>query len=181
MPEVAEIVASDLRIGHGYDAHRRLCETDPGAASNANRCLVLGGVEFADEAPLVGHSDADVVCHAVIDALLNAAGLGDIGEMFPDSDPAFAGASGLDLLRRSVETAAAEGWSLVNADCTVVTDRPMIAPHKPQMQKLLSEAADGQVTVSGKRTEGMGAFGRGEGVVAFAVALLVRKSAARGQ
>ncbi len=193
MSEAPEITVNDLRIGHGYDAHRRVSELDLDVAgensdhkhqnkhSNAKRCLVLGGVEFANEVPLVGHSDADVVCHAVIDALLSAAGLSDIGEMFPDSDPAFAGASGLDLLRRSTEATAKQGWSLVNADCTVVTDRPMIAPHKPQMQQLLSEAAGGQVTVSGKRTEGIGALGRGEGVVALAVALLVRKSTAKGQ
>ena len=163
-----------FRIGHGYDAHRRMTPAELSHNSHKKH-LVLGGVEFVDEVPLVGHSDADVVSHAVIDALLNAAGLGDIGEMFPDTDPSNAGANSLALLSQSAEAISAAGWQLVNADCTVVTDRPMLAPHKPQMQQLLSAAACGQVTVSGKRTEGLTTSGSAEGIVAFAVALLARK------
>lgn len=173
---------TEFHVGHGYDAHRRATRGDLAGAAGAGtskdgRALVLGGVVFPSEIPLDGHSDADVVCHAVIDALLSAAGLGDIGEMFPDSDPAYAGVSSLNLLRRSAVAARTEGWSLVNADCTVIADSPMLTPHKPEMQKLLSEAACGPVSVSGKRTEGLGALGRGEGVAAHAVALVSRKSA----
>ncbi len=177
-----------LRIGHGYDAHRRMSQSEmsdnaAGTDNVSNKVLVLGGVTFPDEMPLVGHSDADVVCHAVIDALLNAADLGDIGQMFPDTDPAYAGANSLELLAKSAAAVSAAGWHLINADCTLIADRPMLAPHKPQMQRLLSEAARGPVTVSGKRTEGLlpglsespGTEGeRVNGIVAFAVALLGR-------
>ncbi|HCB33643.1 MAG TPA: 2-C-methyl-D-erythritol 2,4-cyclodiphosphate synthase [Acidimicrobiaceae bacterium] len=168
---------ADFRVGHGYDAHRR---APAGDAAPDGRDLVLGGVRFADEPPLLGHSDADVVSHAVIDAFLSAAGLGDIGEMFPDTDPAHAGASSIELLRQCAAAVDSAGWRLLNADCTVVTDRPMLSPHKPKMQRLLSDAARGPVTVSGKRTEGLGALGRGEGVAAFAVALVGRCPDATG-
>lgn len=152
-----------MRIGQGYDAH--------GYATD-DRPLVLGGVTFAGERGLAGHSDADVVTHAVIDALLSASGLGDIGQMFSDEDQVLAGADSVELLRVAASRAAAAGWVLVNADCTVVADHPKVAPVKVEMQRLLSEAAGGPVTVCGKRTEGIGALGRGEGMVALAVALM---------
>lgn len=135
-----------FRVGHGYDIHRR--------ALRANgRSLVLGGVRFDGELPLVGHSDADVVAHAIIDGIASAAGLGDIGTMFPDDDPTFAGADSVDLLTRCAQVAAAAGWQLVNADCTVVTDTPRIAPVRERMQQNLASASGGVVTVSGRSTE----------------------------
>jgi 2-C-methyl-D-erythritol 2,4-cyclodiphosphate synthase len=152
-----------MRIGQGYDAHRY---------ADDGRPLVLGGVTFDGERGLMGHSDADVVAHAVTDALLSASGLGDIGEHFPDGEEAFAGADSIALLREAAARARAAGWRLVNADCTVIADRPRISPAKTEMQERLSDAAGGPVTVCGKRTEGIGALGRGEGVVALAVALV---------
>lgn len=135
-----------FRVGHGYDVHRR--------AWRANgRSLVLAGVRFDGELPLVGHSDADVVAHAVIDGIASAAGLGDIGTMFPDNDPAFAEADSLDLLARCRDAAAAAGWQLINADCSVVTDTPRIAPHRDEMERNLTRAAGATVTVSGRSTE----------------------------
>lgn len=152
-----------MRIGQGYDAHRY---------ADDDRPLVLGGVTFEGEQGLTGHSDADVVAHAVTDALLSASGLGDIGEHFSDQDPAFAGADSIELLREAASRARTAGWQLVNADCTVIADRPRISPAKAAMQDRLSDAAGGPVTVCGKRTEGIGALGRGEGIVALAVALM---------
>ncbi len=152
-----------MRVGHGYDAH-------PFVAGDASgRTLVLGGVRFRGERPLVGHSDADVVAHAVIDAMLSAAGLGDIGTHFPDSDARWRDADSIEMLGQVSALLAEHGWLLANADCTVICDRPMISPHRDQMQELLSGAAGGPVTVCGKRTEGLG---NADGIVAHAVALL---------
>ncbi len=155
-----------IRVGQGFDVHRY--SDDP------ERPLVLGGVKFRDERGLHGHSDADVVTHAVTDAILGAAGLGDIGEMFPDTDPDLRGAHSVGILGRAVEAAAAAGWRPLNVDCSVVLDRPMLAPHKVEMETILSEAVGAPVTVKGRRSEGLGAIGRGEGVVAWAVALVTR-------
>ncbi len=163
-----------MRVGHGYDAH-----PFADAAGHADRILVLGGVRLPGERPLVGHSDADVVAHAVIDAMLSAAGLGDIGTQFPDSEERWRGADSIEMLRQVSALLAEGGWMLANADCTVICDRPMIAPHRDQMQERLSSAAGGPVTVCGKRTERLGNAG---GIVAHAVALVVanggRQSAA---
>lgn len=137
--------------------------------------MVLGGVQFPDEQPLEGHSDADVVAHAVIDAMLSAAGLGDIGAHFSDSDERWRGADSIEMLQQVAALLAEGGWPLANADCTVICDRPMIAPHRAQMQQRLSGAAGGPVTVCGKRTEGLGSV---DGIVAHAVALVVAASAA---
>ncbi len=153
-----------LRIGHGYDAHRFADDAEVAA-----RTLVLGGVRFAAERPLVGHSDADVIAHAVIDSMLSAAGLGDIGTSFPDNDERWRDADSIELLRQVAGRLEVHGWRLSNADCTVVCDRPMIAPHRDSMQHNLSVAAGGPVTVCGKRTEGLG---QSEGIVAHAVALV---------
>ncbi len=130
---------------------------------------MLGGVRFPDEQSLEGHSDADVVAHAVIDAMLSAAGLGDIGTHFPDSDGRWRDADSIEMLAQVAALLADGGWHLANADCTVVCDRPMIAPHREQMQERLSVAAGGPVTVCGKRTEGLG---NADGIVAHAVALV---------
>lgn len=156
----------DLRIGQGFDIHPR--SDDP------ERPLILGGVRFPGPG-LAGHSDADAVAHACTDAILGAAALGDIGSLFPDTDPAYAGADSIDLLAHAADRVRGEGWTVVNVDCTVVLDHPKIAPHRDEMVQRLSEAVGGPVSVKGKRTEGVGSLGRDEGVVAFAVALLRRE------
>jgi 2-C-methyl-D-erythritol 2,4-cyclodiphosphate synthase len=153
-----------MRVGLGFDAHA--FSDDPA------RALVLGGVRIEGERGLEGHSDADAVAHAVADALLGAAGLGDLGEHFPDTDPAWAGADSLDLLRRVAAMVGEAGWQVGNVDCAVVLEAPRLAPHRDAMQDRLSGAAGGPVSVRAKRTEGMGALGRGEGVACWAVALL---------
>ena len=155
-----------FRVGQSFDVHART--EDP------TRRLVLGGVTFADEPGLAGHSDADVVAHACIDALLGAAGLGDIGQMFPDTDPDLARADSIELLRRAADAVRDAGWRPGNIDCSVVLDRPKIAPVKAEMEARLTDAAGAPVTVTGRRTEGVGALGRGEGIVAWAVALVAR-------
>ncbi len=153
-----------IRIGQGFDVH--------GWSDDPTRPLVLGGVQFSESTGLAGHSDADPVAHAVIDAMLGAAGAGDIGDMFPDTDPALAGADSIELLRRASDMLGKQGWSLVNADCTVVLDTPKIAPHREVMEQNLSGAAGGPVTLKGKRTEGVSALG--QGVQCFASALMVK-------
>ena len=158
---------SGLRVGHGFDVHHY--SDDPG------RALVLGGERFEGCRGLAGHSDADVVAHACIEALLGAAGLGDIGAMFPDSDPALSGADSIGLLAEAAAAVRAAGWAPVNVDCSVVLDAPMLAPRLPAMRSRLSQAAGAPVTVSGRRSEGVGALGRGEGVAAWAVALVARR------
>jgi 2-C-methyl-D-erythritol 2,4-cyclodiphosphate synthase len=155
-----------VRVGQGFDVHPFTDE--PG------RTLVLGGVAFPGERGLAGHSDSDVVAHAVIDALLGAAGLGDIGQHFPDTDPAWAGADSLALVRRTVADVRAAGWEPGNVDCTVVAEAPKLAPRRADMEAGLSEAVGAPVTVKGKRAEGLGSLGRSEGIACFAVALVER-------
>jgi len=155
-----------FRVGQSFDVHARSDDPD--------RALVLGGVSFPGEAGLAGHSDADIVAHACIDALLGAAGLGDIGQMFPDTDAALEGADSLELLRRAAAAVRDAGWRPGNIDCSVVLDRPKLVPVKAQMEQNLTEAAGAPVTVTGRRSEGVGALGRGEGIVAWAVALVAR-------
>jgi 2-C-methyl-D-erythritol 2,4-cyclodiphosphate synthase len=161
------VTTPQLRVGQGFDVHR--------VGDDPARPLVLGGYRFPDRPGLVGHSDGDAVAHAVADAMLSAAGLGDIGERFPDTDPALAGADSIELLRRAASAVRAEGWSLGNADCSVICDEPKLAPARDEMQRRLSAAAGGPVTVKGRRPEGLGALGRGEGIACFAVAVLVRQ------
>ena len=154
-----------MRIGHGYDVHRLV----PG------RKLILGGVEIPHHLGLLGHSDADVAAHALCDALLGAAALGDIGQHFPDTDPAYAGADSLVLLGRVVELLRAEGWQVGNTDLTILAQRPKLMPHIPQMRQNLARAMGVPVTaVSVKATteEGLGFTGREEGIAAHAVCLL---------
>lgn len=155
-----------VRVGQGFDVHP--FSDDPA------RPLVLGGVTVAAERGLAGHSDADVVAHAVTDALLGAAGLGDIGQHFPDTDPAFAGADSVELLRRAVADVRAAGWEPGNVDCTVVLDAPKLAPHREALEARLADAVGAPVSVKGKRPEGLGALGRGEGIACFAVAIVTR-------
>lgn len=155
----------EIRVGQGFDIHP--FSDDP------DRRMVLGGVAF-DGPGLVGHSDADAVAHAVIDALLGAAGLGDIGQRYPDTDPAHAGADSMALLVDTVGAVASEGWEVANVDCTVVLEVPRLAPRRDDMRDALSAVVGAPVSVKGRRAEGLGAIGRQEGVACFAVALLQR-------
>ena len=151
-----------LRVGQGFDVHPWSDEVD--------RPLVLGGVTVPDHRGLEGHSDADVIAHACTDALLGGAGVGDIGQLFPDTDPGLAGADSLGLLARAVGAAAEAGWAAVNIDCTVVLDRPRIAPLREEMERNLSDVVGAPVTIKGKRTEGLASLGAG--AHCWAVALL---------
>ena len=153
-----------IRVGLGFDVHP--FTDDPG------RVLMLAGVAFPGARPLAGHSDADVVAHAVADAILGAAGLGDLGGHFPDTDAAWQGADSSRLLAETVRMAARAGWRVVNIDCVVVLEAPRLAPHRAAMQERLSAIVDGPVSVKAKRAEGLGALGRGEGIACHAVALL---------
>lgn len=154
-----------LRIGQGFDVH-------PFAPVGSDRVLVLGGVRFESGPALVGHSDADVIAHACIDALLGAAGLGDIGGLFPDTDPAYGGADSIALLALGVARVHDAGWRVINIDCTVIVDEPKIAPHRAEMEQRLSATVEAPVAVKGKRTEGVA--GLGGGIQCHAVALLTR-------
>jgi len=156
---------TSLRVGQGFDVHR--FSPDPA------RPLVLGGVVFDGEPGLAGHSDADAVAHAVADALLGAAGLGDIGSWFPDDDPATAGADSMAMLVEVVAGVRAGGWSVANVDCTIVCEAPKLAPRRTEIQERLSAVVGAPVTVKGKRAEALGALGRKEGIACLAVSLLV--------
>jgi 2-C-methyl-D-erythritol 2,4-cyclodiphosphate synthase len=160
---------SALRVGLGVDVH-------PFSDDPSRQC-VLGGIAFAGERGLAGHSDADVVAHAIADAIAGAAGLADIGEHFPDTDPEWRGASSLMLLTEMVTRAEAAGWRLVNADCTLVAERPHVAAQRAAMSAVLADSAGAPVNVKATRPEGLGALGRVEGVACIAVALLEARHA----
>ncbi len=154
-----------MRIGHGYDVHR-LTE---------GRKLILGGVDIPYEKGLLGHSDADVLTHAIMDALLGAAALGDIGKLFPDTDSAYAGADSLVLLERVRERLSKAGYRVGNIDATILAQRPKLAPHIPQMRANLADRLGievDQVSVKATTEEGLGFTGTGEGMAAHAVCLL---------
>ncbi len=154
-----------MRIGHGYDVHK----LTPG------RRLILGGVDIPYHEGLLGHSDADVLAHAVMDALLGAAGLGDIGRHFPDTDPAYAGADSLKLLERVMELLAEAGYTVGNVDATVLAQAPKLAPHIPQMRQNLARVMGvdpGRINVKATTEEGLGFTGAKEGIAAHAVALI---------
>lgn len=154
-----------IRVGIGVDAHA-LADGVP---------LVLGGVRVDHPRGLAGHSDGDVVAHALVDAVLGAAGLGDIGSLFPPGDERFRGADSVELLREAYRQARGAGWRLVNADCVLVGEEPKIAPHREEMRRRLGEALEGgDVNVRATTTDGLGFPGRGEGLAAYAVALLER-------
>jgi 2-C-methyl-D-erythritol 2,4-cyclodiphosphate synthase len=156
---------SDLRVGIGVDAH----------AFSDGAALVVGGVEIPDEAGLAGHSDGDVVAHALVDAVLGAAALGDIGSFFPSDEAEWEGASSLLFLERGMAAVREAGFELVNADCVLIGERPRIAPLRAEMEQRLAGALGveaGQVTVRATTTDGLGFTGRGEGLAAQAVALL---------
>lgn len=158
-----------LRVGHGYDVHRLV----------EGRALILGGVTVPFDRGLLGHSDADVLTHAVMDALLGAAALGDIGKLFPDSDAAYAGADSIALLERVTALLREHGWQVGNMDATVVAQTPKLAPYIPDMRRRLAEAMGLDVDcVSVKATteEKLGFTGSGEGMAAHAVALIERSN-----
>ena len=154
-----------MRIGHGYDVHQ---------FADGRKCII-GGVEIPYEKGLLGHSDADVLLHAVSDALLGAAALGDIGGMFPDSDDAFLGADSLVLLRQVVDRLRENGWAVGNIDATIIAQAPKLAPHIPAMRENIADACNvdpGAVNVKATTEEHLGFTGRKEGVSAHAVALI---------
>lgn len=159
-----------VRVGQGFDVHR--FSDDP------DRPLVLGGCRFDGERGLIGHSDADVPAHAAADALLGAAGLGDLGQHFPDDDPAWSGADSLLILTAVANLVRDAGWAVGNVDIKVVCERPKLSPRKDEMERNLSEAVHAPVTVSGRRAEGLGAIGRNEGIAAWAVAVVTTSKGA---
>ena len=157
-----------MRIGIGYDVHRLV----PG------RPLILGGVQIPHDLGLLGHSDADVLCHAIMDALLGAAALPDIGQLFPDNDEQYAGADSLALLRQVVQLLADKGWRVGNVDAVLMAERPKIAPHIQQMREKLAAALGveaGMVGVKATTTEKLGFVGREEGMAAQAVAIIIEE------
>lgn len=160
-------MSTDFRVGHGYDVHRLV----------PDRKLILGGIEISYEKGLLGHSDADVLVHAVMDALLGAAGMGDIGRLFPESDPAYSGADSIDLLKNVVFRLSSAGYRISNLDATVVAQAPKLLPYISRMQCRIAEAcglsAD-RVNVKATTEEHLGFTGTGEGIAAHAVALIVR-------
>lgn len=154
-----------MRIGHGYDVHRLV----------ENRRLILGGVEIPFEKGLLGHSDADVLTHAVADALLGAAALGDIGKLFPDNDQKFKDADSIQLLRQVVARLKEAGFSVTNVDATVLAQQPKLAPFIPEMREMLADALSvpvDRVSVKATTEEGLGFTGSGEGIAAHAVCLI---------
>ena len=160
-------MSDELRVGIGLDAH----------AFSDKAALVLGGVDFPDDRGLAGHSDGDVVAHALIDAVLGAAGLGDIGELFPSGDPQWLDASSIRLLQRAYEVVRGAGWELVNADCVLIGEEPRIAPMRDAMRARLAGSMGvnlDRVTVRATTTDELGFTGRREGLAAQAVALVRR-------
>jgi len=156
-----------MRIGHGYDVHRLV----------EGRKCIIGGVDIPHEKGLLGHSDADVLLHAVMDAVLGAMAVGDIGKLFPDSDPAYKGADSLALTRRVAEVMAERGYRLGNMDTTVIAQAPKLAPHIPAMRQNIASAFGtdvDRISVKATTEEGLGFTGSGEGIAAHAVCLLER-------
>ena len=157
-----------MRIGHGYDVHRLV----------EGRKLIIGGVDIPWEKGLLGHSDADVLLHAIADAILGAIGEGDIGRHFPDTDPAYKGADSLKLLAQVMELAAGEGYRLGNLDATIIAQMPKMAPHIQTMRENIARvlhAGVSQVNVKATTEEGLGFSGAGEGIAAHAVVLMMKK------
>ena len=153
------------RVGQGFDVH----------AFAEDRPLIIGGVRIEHPFGLAGHSDADVLAHAIADALLGAARLGDIGQHFPDTDPAFQGADSLKLLAKVVRNLSERGWGIVNVDATIIAQAPKMAPHLPQMAERLAEAMQvdpGRINLKATTTERLGFTGRAEGIAAQAIALI---------
>ena len=159
-----------VRVGQGFDIHKFV------ESGDTQRKLILGGVHFADELGLVGHSDSDVVAHAVAEAILGACGLGNIGEHFPDTDEKYKNIDSINLLRMVTKMATDNKFEIGNVDCSIVCERPKIAQHRDEMQKNLSDAVGAPVTVKGRRAEGLGALGRSEGIACWAVAVVTQSN-----
>ena len=158
-----------MRIGHGYDVHRLV----------EGRKLIMGGVEIPYEKGLLGHSDADVLAHAVMDALLGAAALGDIGKLFPDNDPAFEGADSLKLMARVAEVLDEKGYRIGNIDSTVIAQKPKLAPYIEEMRRRMAEVCGigiDQISVKATTEEKLGFTGSGEGIAAHAVCLIYKSN-----
>lgn len=158
-------VAADIRVGIGYDSHR----------FTAGRPLILGGVRIQSEFGLAGHSDADAICHALTDAILGAAGLGDIGEIFPDTDPANKGRDSIEMLEAAVRRISSAGYHVNQVDISIIAEAPRLAPHRDEIRARLGSALgidSASVSVKGKTNEGMGWIGRREGLACIAVATL---------
>ena len=155
-----------MRIGIGYDSHRLV----------KNRKLILGGLEIPFEKGLAGHSDADVLCHAIIDSIIGALGLGDIGKHFPDTEPEFKDASSINLLKYIIELTRANGFKVLWIDSTVIAERPKLSPYIESMKESISQSGipSGSINIKAKTNEGMGFIGSGEGIAAYAVCLLRR-------
>lgn len=153
-----------MRIGIGYDSHRLV----------EGRKLILGGVHIPFEKGLLGHSDGDALCHAIIDSIIGALGLGDIGKYFPDTDPKWKDASSIELLRRIVELTREYRYEISNIDTTIVTEMPKLSPYIESMKKAISQSGipSGLINIKAKTNEGMGFIGRGEGIAVYAVCLL---------
>lgn len=154
-----------MRIGHGYDVHKLV----------EGRALILGGVNIPYEKGLLGHSDADVLTHALMDALLGACAMGDIGKLFPDNDKAYKGADSVELLKKVCSLLSDRGFHISNVDCTILAQRPKLAPYIPQMREILSAAMNlglDRVSVKATTEEGLGFTGKGLGIAAHAVALI---------
>ncbi|MBR2879261.1 MAG: 2-C-methyl-D-erythritol 2,4-cyclodiphosphate synthase [Oscillospiraceae bacterium] len=157
-----------MRIGHGYDVHR-LCE---------GRKLIIGGVEIPYEKGLLGHSDADVLVHALMDAMLGALALGDIGKLFPDTDESFAGADSIELLKEVAKRVAAQGYILSNADCTIIAQHPKMSPHIENMRENIASAIEAdvsQISIKATTEEHLGFTGEGLGIAAHAIVLLEKE------
>jgi 2-C-methyl-D-erythritol 2,4-cyclodiphosphate synthase len=163
----APVFTSPFHIGEGWDSH----------ALVSGRALILGGVTIPHTHGLLGHSDADALAHAITDALFGAAAMGDIGRHFPDTDEQFRGADSLAVLAEAARRVRAAGWKIANIDCTIVAEKPKMAPHVPAMRLRLGQALTvqpDQVNIKAKTAEGMGPVGRGESIEARAVCLLMR-------
>jgi len=156
-----------MRIGVGYDSHRLV----------TGRRLIIGGIEIPFEKGLQGHSDGDVLCHAIIDSFMGALGIGDIGRHFPDSDPTWKDASSVEMLKYVSELALASGFEVKWIDSVIIAERPRLAPHIESMKSALSKARilPGVINIKAKTDEGMGFVGRGEGIAAYAVCLLEKR------
>jgi len=169
MMNESRVTSHESRIGIGYDSHRFA----PGGP------LILGGIAIPTDYSLAGHSDGDAVAHAVTDAVLGAAALGDIGEMFPDTDPELRGADSMQMLRAAVDRAREAGYAIVNADVVIITETPKVGPYRAAMRAALAETlrvAVSDVNVKGKTNEGMGWIGRGEGLACVATVSIARRS-----
>jgi 2-C-methyl-D-erythritol 2,4-cyclodiphosphate synthase len=153
-----------MRVGFGYDSHRLV----------EGRKLIIGGVEIPFEKGLIGHSDADVLCHAIIDSIIGALGIGDIGKHFPDTDEKWKNASSIELLRYIVELSRSTGFEISWIDSTVIAEKPRLSPYIENMKEAISNAGipSGLINIKAKTNEGMGFIGRGDGIVAYAVCVL---------